>query len=242
MLSSNSPRVPLPEPGNLPHPVPTPPPPVPAFKASNFTFRLDSFEIENTRSRHEDTDYVSCSFALGSAAPQTKTKSMGDLNNGTYPVGISFGPVTISSPTEVAIFNYLIVNAGHEDWSTIDGMITKAGSTLAKAGADAAASAAGAAAGTLLGAEIGGVVVPIIGPALGALAGWVVGEITGLVTADCDGPVAAEQLVVTGAQLWASTQDANKTWSHQTYQPGTDSAAGCGSNSIYLVNWSVVRS
>src|SRR5579883_544820 len=110
MQSTNSPTIPIHQPSN---PTPHPPAPTPPFQPSSFLFRLDSFEIDNTRSAHEDTDTVSCTFALGAAAPQTKVKAMGDLNNGVFPVGIDFGPVRISDPTEVAVFNYLIVNAGH---------------------------------------------------------------------------------------------------------------------------------
>jgi hypothetical protein len=47
------------------------------------------FRITDTRSRHEDTDYVSISLAVGSAAPITKTKAMGNLNNGTFEPGLT---------------------------------------------------------------------------------------------------------------------------------------------------------
>src|SRR3954470_7347926 len=50
-------------------------------------FSLDSFRITDTRSRHEDTDFVTVSIAVGNKPAITKTKAMGNVNNGTHPVG-----------------------------------------------------------------------------------------------------------------------------------------------------------
>src|ERR1700685_2846938 len=204
--------------------------------SGTFVFTVESFEIDNTRSRHEDTDYVSCTLAVGSGAPQTRTKFMGDLNNGTFQVGLSFGPVTIA-PKEAAIFNYLILNSGHQSQQATQDALTKAGTVLAQAGAQAAAEAIASGASALVGAEIGSAVLPVIGTVLGAIAGWLVGQLGGLLFANCDGPVAAEQIAVTGAQLAAQT--ANGLWQHTTTHPGTDSPHGCGSNSLSKVTWKI---
>ena len=53
-----------------------------------FSFSFDRFTIANTRSRDTDTDYVSVSLAVGTQPVQTQGRAMGDLNNGTYNVGI----------------------------------------------------------------------------------------------------------------------------------------------------------
>jgi hypothetical protein len=203
----------------------------------NFVFTLESFEIENTRSRHEDTDYVSCTLAIGSGAPQTQTKAMGDLNNGTYAVGLSFGPVAVA-PNEGAIFNYLIVNSGHQSQQATQEALTKAGQYLAQKGAEAAAQAISQGIGTLVGASIGSAILPIVGTALGALAGWLVGELGGVFFADCDGPVAAEQVAMTGADLASHTAN-GQPYRQTTFHPGTDSPHGCGSNSRYKVTWKI---
>jgi hypothetical protein len=115
------------------------------------------------------------------------------------------------------------------------------GQFLATQGAKAAAESIGAGAGALAGAEIGTAIVPIIGSALGALAGWLVSEFTTLFFANCDGPVAAEQVVFTGAQLSAKTAN-GVDFTHATFHPGTDSPGGCGSNSEYWVGWSIYNS
>jgi len=52
-------------------------------------FSLDSFRITETRSLHNDTDYVSLSITVGTNPAVTQTKAMGDVNNGTHDVGLA---------------------------------------------------------------------------------------------------------------------------------------------------------
>src|SRR5258708_3440734 len=128
---------------------------------STFTFTLDSFKITDTRSRHEDTDYVSFTLlvkpANGEGTPQTVTKYMGDVNNGTFKVGLSFPSVSVG-PTDSVVMNYLIVNTGHKNPSQTVTTLENAGTQLATKG--------GTAAGALIGSSI-----PGLGTALGAIAG-----------------------------------------------------------------------
>ena len=60
-----------------------------------FAFTVFSFDIENTRSAHEDTDYVSWRDDShpdrGPRDAANKIKSMGNINNGTHLVDLSFG-------------------------------------------------------------------------------------------------------------------------------------------------------
>jgi len=218
-----------------PHPVPTPAPP--PFQAASYAFSLLSMQITNTRSRHEDSDKASVSIAVGSGTPVTATSDLGNLNNGTFPLHLAVGPVTVSNPNDGIAANYLIVNSGHSDWATVNGVLTKAGNELASAGAQAATKAIGSA----VGATIGSGIMPVVGTALGALAGWLVGALVGLLTADCDGPVAAEQPAFKGIDLWNRTQVPGQSFQHTTYHPGLDSNWGCGSNSEYYVTWQVQR-
>lgn len=228
------------EPGPILHPPfprPVPPPPIPPFQPASYTFHLVSMQVLNTRSAHLDSDKASLTVAVGpSGTPTTVIKDLGDVNNGTYPINLSVGPIHISDPNIGIAMNYMIVNSGHQSHEDVNKILTGAGASLAAAGAKAATSAVGAA----VGAEIGSDFVPVIGTALGLLAGWLVGELTGLLTADCDGPVAAEQPAFKGSQLWTLTT--RGPYTHTTYHPGIDSAHGCGSNSIYTVTWSITRS
>ena len=108
---------------------------------------------------------------------------------------------------------------------------------MAAKGVQAAAKAIGKGLASLVGAVIGNAVLPVIGSGLGASAGWLVGELTDLLFADCDGPVAAEQVALTGVQLRTRTLQ-GATVSQQTTHPGTDSHDGCGGNSLYKTTWS----
>ena len=194
------------------------------------TFSVDSFKITNTRSRHEDTDYVSVTLlvrdANGNGTPQTQTKSMGNLNNGTFNVGLSFPNVVVPTNGSI-VFNYLIVNSGHTSEGDIDKALEAVGGALANKGLTAG--------GTALGTAI----LPGLGTILGAVAGWLAGEISGILSANCDGPVAAEQVTLTYAQLMQKIATATDTVT--TAHPGTDSATGCGSNSMYYVTWHIAK-
>jgi hypothetical protein len=154
---------------------------------------------------------------------------MGNLNNGTYPVGLSFGPGPVA-PGQVVVMNYFIVNSGHNPPSDVQTALTNAGNT--------AATAAGTAVGTAIGTVIFPGVGGLIGSALGALAGWLSGVIFGTIFADCDGPVAAEQEVFSYSDLVNDTT-AGKTFTQSTRNAGSNSPSGCGSNSLYVVNWHV---
>lgn len=197
----------------------------------NFTFTLDSFRITDTRSRHEDTDYVSFTLLVQpnggpAATPQTLTKSMGDLNNGTYQVDLTFPNVKVG-PDDTVVVNYLIVNSGHTSESSIYSLLDSTGAKLASAGASAAAGA------------LSGSAIPGLGTAIGALAGWLAGELTGILDANCDGPVAAEQNTFTYSDLLQRTTNGN--FAETTQHPGTNSATGCGGNSMYYVSWHIQK-
>src|SRR5215813_7368037 len=83
-----------------------------------YSFRLESFQINNTRSRHDDTDTVT--FGLQIAARRFPVQSLfaGDLNNGSYPVNLMFRSILISDDTSVAVFTYEIYNGDASKLST----------------------------------------------------------------------------------------------------------------------------
>ncbi len=195
-----------------------------------FSFTLDSFRITDTRSLHEDTDYVTFTLlvkdAHGNGTPKTLTKAMGNKNNGTFPVNLTFSNISVG-PTDTVVMNYLIVNSGHKNPSDVVKTLESTGEKLATAG------------GAAIGAAIGST-IPGLGTALGALAGWLAGQLTSMINANCDGAVAAEQDTFNLADLNAKTSTGGK-FSHTTKHPGTDSPHGCGSNSMYYVNWHIQK-
>jgi hypothetical protein len=199
-------------------------------QVQTMTFSLDSFRITDTRSRHNDTDFASFTLlvrdANGQGTPQTLQKKIGDVNNGTHSIGLSFPNVPVPAGGSV-VFNYLIVNSGHQNEGDVDKALEAAGSALAQKGLVAG--------GTALGTAI----LPGLGSILGAIGGFLAGEISSILNANCDGPVAAEQVTLTLNQLMQDT--ANGPFTKETKHPGTDSATGCGGNSMYFVTWHVAR-
>src|SRR5262245_53712132 len=78
---------------------------------SEYRFSLERFEIQNTRALDEDTDIVSFGLKVDDQEFDTKTRSMGDVDNGNHLVNLRFEPITVG-PTSKVAFNYQIVNSG----------------------------------------------------------------------------------------------------------------------------------
>jgi hypothetical protein len=190
-------------------------------KTPVFSFTLNSFRITDTRSVHEDTDFVSISVVVGANAPiHLPAKAMGNLNNGVYPVNLTIPNVAVA-PGEKVAFSYSIVNTGYAANST-EADLVKATDAAATAAASAAGGAISAGTGTAVGTAAGG---------------WLGPKIAGVIFADCDGPVAA------GDHSWTGEALAKLAIGHavttEDNNPGTDSPHGCGSNSQYYVTWTV---
>lgn len=201
-----------PESTSIPKPPPLPPAP-PPFVPAFYTFRLDSFKITNTRALHEDTDCVTIGVKVGDQVFKPQTKSMGNLNNGTYRVGMQIGPVLVNKPDESIAFNYQIVNSGHKDPSDVAKQL--------EAGAVAALVK----------------IFSLSTPWTAVLT--VVGEfIMKLISLNCDGPCAVDQINVKGEDLWAWTHGVGTHSQTKFYT--IDSQGGCGSSPEYYVSWSIV--
>ena len=197
-------------------------PPPPARFA---TFTMDSFGISNTRSLHNDTDFVYLSANVGANPIVFVKKSMGDVNNGTHSVGLSL-EVDIPDDDTVVVFNYLIMNNGHGGNDAKAKAAQAALNTIAeeiiKHGAITAAAV-----------TVGSFLVPFFASALAAIAGIMAAtEAALLLFADCDGLVAAGALPFTCSDLIRRTAAGQKIAENANH-PGTDSADGCGSNSQY---------
>lgn len=78
---------------------------------ATLSFSLNTMQITDTRSTHKDTDWVSFTLKVGTATPVSSSRSMGDLNNGTFDIGLSFSGIAIN-PDDTVVLNYLIINSG----------------------------------------------------------------------------------------------------------------------------------
>ena len=220
----------LDNPGGEPRP---PIPVIPPFQPATYSFQFDSYHIFTTRSLNDDTNFLSVSIAVNGRVPENQTRSMGDNDNGPHPVSLHLKPILVDSPNTKVVYNYAIVNAGHGNGSEI---IKKLQTTL-----EELANLGSAWAGTTTGAAIGGTFGGPIGAAVGAFAGFIAGGALQIIFANCDGPVAVQQVVFTGQDLWRLTQGSGNKLVQNVNHPGIDSPWGCGSNSNYTVNWSVTR-
>lgn len=180
---------------------------------AKYTFSLDQFRITNTLSFHEDTDYVSFTLKVGDTVYGPQTKAMGDLNNGTYPVGLSFGPIPIDGPDTRVAFNYTIVNSGHSDAETV---LHKLGE-LGKKWSDE---------------------LPAPWDSIAYATSWLVS----LFTTDCDGVVVNDEIIVTESKLKSWTCNTT-SYAEPERHYGRDSLGGIcnGSGSDYYVTWSIRR-
>lgn len=212
-----------------------------------YTFDLESIHIDNTRSRHEDTDLVT--FALQATGHQfpTQRHGTGDVNNGDHGVGLTFGVMLLGDNDE-AVMSYEIYNG---DVSSLSDQLN----ALAKSLLTQQSTSLG----------IGGVSLPVpnisggtsvvgisglsVTSLLGNTTGWYAAVAKSLATdainfvfPNCDGFVAADAIGMRKSGWDSAINDAGGTTFRKSMQyRGGDSPSGCGSNSSYTVTWSVTR-
>src|SRR5260221_4450731 len=208
-----------------------------------YTFKLEKFDVDNERSRHEDTDEVTFGLQVGSQRFSVQSFSAGDVNNGDHGVNLVFGPVFISDSASPVIFSYQIYN----------GDSSKLQVSLAALNNDLANQAL-----TFMQQKIdqgnpadytdfpsnqnpdknkddnvpfndGSWIQFLEFVALGSF-----------LFPDCDGFVAVGTIGKEKSE-WDRLIDSagGTTYTHSIRYPGSDSPAGCGSNSDYTVTWSV---
>jgi hypothetical protein len=186
-----------------------------------FSFNLDSFQITDTRSAHTDTDYASLTVKVGSNTPQTITsRNLGNLNNGTFNIGLSCAGLAIS-PDSPVVFNYLIVNSGSSTAAAVGLVLEEIGTQLAN--------------GPTLN-------LPPFTSALSYVAGEYAAELNQIIKAgSCDGLVAAEQNTFTYEQLIGYISP-SYSFARTTVHKGGINPHGCNSNpSQYIANWSMAE-
>jgi hypothetical protein len=202
-----------------------------------YTFEFSSIYISNTRSVHNDTDYATFGLTvLDAAGAQVatygpNTKGLGDLNNGDHAVGLIYQDIDVPDGGSVAVVA-TVINKG--SWS----------------GSQPIETALNTVGGAVIGALISGSIVGFGATAAAVpVAGWVaiagtagilgVLEAVNLLWADCDGWVVTGSFTLTRAAL--DEQTAGGPWHWGQDYPGSDSAAGCGSNSQYRANFLIGR-
>ncbi len=216
-----------------------------------YTFALEQVHLDNTRSRHQDTDTVVCGLQVGSRQFPVQSFFAGDVNNGDHALDILFADVFISDSRGPVVLSYQIYNG---DTSQLPVSLATLNKALTS---------------QLISQLINNTLNPPAEPSSPADetdfpsdgsneargddpfqddSTWFQGLTLGLVALgeflfpDCDGFVAANTRGGTKAQ-WDALIDSTGglTFRQATHFPGTDSPAGCGSNSDYTATWSVTR-
>jgi hypothetical protein len=210
----------------------------------HYGFRVDKLTVNNPRSgsigglltvKGKDTDYATLAAMVmrpGGEIVQdlgVKTLKLGDLGEGA--VKDLGWEVDAHVPSDAAlVWTFEVINYSGSDPHIREKMETAARVILVD----------GVASGVLLGLGLASWI-----PALGSLglAGVVagIGELVSLLSPNCDGWVVnGNGKRPEGAlnELTAGAPGLRFTWSEK--YPGYDSASGCGSNSVYTVEYSIV--
>jgi hypothetical protein len=191
---------------------------IPAFPEYYFSFTLESFHIRQTRSKHEDTDYVAFTVQLkpqtGPAKPPaTLVKALGNLNNGVYPINFAIPNIPVGK-TDTISLNYIVVNCSHP---TPQDVLTALKHTSAQMAS-----------------------VPNSDITDLSKVNWQFQEIGELfVKGSCDGPVVVHQESLTFTNLCLLTADT--PFNHSFVSFGIDSPGGCGPNSAYDSTYLIER-
>jgi hypothetical protein len=207
--------------------------------APTYSFAVSSFGIDQIRSADTDTLFVSTSLRVLNANGSlhldlgSKGGPLGDHRAGdTVIPGLVFENVDVPPPTPEnpdggsVYWVFLLVNNGHAD-SGFVALLNKTADAFAGALAGKLLDGGGGASGEGLFAAL----------TTGILIGQ---EVLNLLTADCDGQVAASRFpAFTALQLSSMVPNPGQSFDITEDNPGTDSPAGCGENSDYKINYRI---
>jgi hypothetical protein len=207
-----------------------------------YSFAVEQFHIDNTRSRHEDTDTVAAGLRVGNRVQQFKTMFAGDVNNGDHGVNLVFDPVLVGNLDTPVVLAYQIFNG---DTSNLSVSLPDMSNDLGQRAIDTMNEAPEQA------SPIDYTTWPASGqpddpnPPDFEDGSWIkVLEFVflgSLLFPDCDGFVAIGTVGLRRRHWDVRIAAAGGTYRKTIRYPGSDSPAGCGSNSDYTVTWSVTR-
>ncbi|WP_348267617.1 hypothetical protein P8936_17965 [Edaphobacter paludis] len=199
-------------------------------------FTVVSFAIDNTRSVHEDTDYVGVAITQNKKEVAPQTKRIGNVNNGTHAVNMTVSVPSEYTTADTFVFSYLVINhGGGKTQDVLDhcaSAMTQPALTTFNAAQAVIVSVNGVQLPTSLSTDLRAA------DNINALWNPIKVAFKQLSSDHCDGPVALDSFSFTGAALneMILTSQANP---FSIIYLGIDSAVGCGSNSHYSVQWRV---
>jgi len=177
-----------------------------------FIFRLENFNILTTRSKHKDTVWVLGSQEIGGVRTPGLVFNHGDHNDVDYAIDRDLATFDADDGTSVK-FTYSLINKGSGDDAEVAAQLQTSSEQI-------------------FDQHPFGEPWDTIGQLFTSVAGF-------FLPGTCDGPLVGDLIATNGAVLkaWTAASFHRETREY----PGTDSAAGCGGNSVYRFTWSVRR-
>lgn len=173
---------------------------------------VSSFHIDCTRAVDDDTDHIAIGVKINSDKMlEIPVIHVGDVDDGDHVVDFYSDPFELTKLTDVVTFNFSITNIGSDDYAAIENGLKEA----SKAGLTYA-----------------------FGPVGGAIA-EIASKIYDFFSANCDGPVAVDQVVASGHLINQKSKDSHvySATKHYTYESQTF----CGDSPQYDVTWCIIR-
>jgi hypothetical protein len=149
---------------------------VPRPNITSFNANFFSINILNTRSRGEDTVWVSMAVKVGGKVYTAGPVDAGDHNNGMFNPGVVIGGLPIPNDASPVKTSIVVMNLGNSNGQGVIDLATD----IVEIGADAILPGAG---------DILNAVTTVFG---------------GLIFPNCDGPCILRADLATGAQIWGT--------------------------------------
>lgn len=207
-----------------------------------YTFTIEGFHIDTTRSRGDDTDDEAGVLRVGTETLPAQSRSSGDVDGGDFPIGMVFGPKLITQPHTPVVLSYSIYNG---DTSKLPQPLAAMNTDLTNKAVESMIKGKDPEQADL--SDFTDYPGAPDNPNFNFDAGsWIkVLEFVALANflfPNCDGFVVIGTIGREKKKWDALIDAAGGVTLHVTIRyPGTDSPAGCGSNSDYSVTWSILR-
>lgn len=218
-----------------------------------YTVTLEKINASKTRSRNADTNYLTFSIINGDGTKLQTSAKLGDMGHGesnvidlinrtqqpSMGVGVSNATdhLEIANPVDPVIIQWAVVNRGHAGDQQAMTEITNVGDKLIEhylgSGNDGAPTSMDDGNTTSMDGSGTGESFDYV-----KIVEWAFTGLIGILDANCDGGVIAQVIRTSAAELAAKT--ANGATYRKAYEyPGTNSAVGCGENSLYFMTYSI---